>query len=177
MAQGNTCLVELQPQVDLSRIVALISMRTYNMIFAILACLGLAAFGSLPCGDEKDVLRTTAAERVDVVSKTKQTSAWEHHSMLIAFMFRVGSGAGPIRPSTDLRSAAATPEGKRMSTSSGFLRGYTPLGNPPSQYWTEHDALQPDDFSSRDFPDYRAHHGLSVSIPLRRTRPTGDRLR
>ena len=71
MAQGNTCLVELQPQVDLSRIVALISMRTYNMIFAILACLGLAAFGSLPCGDERDVLRTTAAERVDVVYKTK----------------------------------------------------------------------------------------------------------
>ena len=130
MAQGYTCLVEVHPQVDLSRIVVSSSMRTYTMVFAILACLSLAALSCPPCYSGKDIPYSAADERDDEYEKTEQMSAWQHHSMLIAFMFRVGSGAGPIRPSTDLRSAAATPEGKRMSTSLDSHVGYPAWESP-----------------------------------------------
>ena len=126
-------------------------MRTCITMSVILVCLSLAA---LSCQSCEDSTYGAGAER----DRTEQTDGWQHPYMFYASMFRVGSGAGPFHPSTDFRSAAATPEGKRMSTSSGFLRGSTPPGSPPSQYWTEHDAPQPDDFSSRSYPEYRAVH-------------------
>ena len=151
---------------------ALILMRTCTMMSAILVCLSLAA---LSCQSCEDSTYGAGVER----DKTEQTDAWQHPYMLYASMFRVGSGAGPFRPSTDLRSAAAIPEGKRMSTSSGFLRGIPRLGIPrystgPSMtrlsQTTSVRAVTP---TTVQF----THHGLSVSILLRRTRPTGDRLR
>ncbi len=93
------------------------------MISAILVCLGLAALSCQAC---EDSTYGAGVER----DKTEQTDAWQHPYMLYASMFRVGSGAGPFRPSTDLRSAAATPEGKRMSTSLDSHVGYPAWESP-----------------------------------------------
>ncbi len=146
-------------------------MRTcFTMLLAIAACLSIAA----ACRPHAEVpMQTVATARV----KTRQTVHLQRHShRKLAHLFRVGSGAGPIHSSTATRPATANSEVRPASTTSGFLRGNAPPGNPSVPYWT--DVPKPDDFRLGDFPDYRAvHTPWTVSvIPLRRTRLTGDGL-